>query len=319
MLVTEAFFVVEVGDMQRAQRFYCEALGARIIYSSPDWTSVLISGVRLGLALAPRHAAGRIGLHFAVDDLASARADIERSGGRVVDAAMEVAPGIVIAHVSDTEGNVFVLRQSLPSAGAGRPRGFPNWDALYKNDQVEALPWYWPTLDPDLDAALARHQLRSGRLLDEGTGPGTQALALARRGFVVTAADISSAAIERLSRVAKQQGLDLTLAVDDVLATKLTGPFDVVFDRGCFHVIAPDQRADYVRVMRELVAPSGWLFLKTFSQLQPGTDGPYRFAPEQIRALFAGDFDVVAIVDTVYQGQLDPWPKALFCTLRRKS
>ena len=57
-------------------------------------------------------------------------------------------------------------------------RGFPVWEDLYQANRIEALPWYWPELDPDLEAALchARHLL--GRMLDLGTGPGTQPIAL---------------------------------------------------------------------------------------------------------------------------------------------
>jgi SAM-dependent methyltransferase len=81
-----------------------------------------------------------------------------------------------------------------------RPRGFPSWEELYQKDTIERLPWYWPALDPDLEAALARHGMASGRILDQGTGPGTQAIALAERGFTVTATDISAAGSIRTRR-----------------------------------------------------------------------------------------------------------------------
>jgi cyclopropane fatty-acyl-phospholipid synthase-like methyltransferase len=198
-----------------------------------------------------------------------------------------------------------------------QPRGFPSWEELYKNDTIEKLPWYWPALDPDLEAALARHGLGSGRILDQGTGPGTQAIALAERGFTVTATDVSAAAIAYAARKAKERGVEVSFVEDDVLASRLAGPFDAVFDRGCFHVLAPEQRAAYVETMHRLLAPSGRLFVKTFSHHQPGEQGPHRFAPEDLRRIFGGPFDVVEILDSVYQGQLDPQPKALFATLRR--
>jgi 2-polyprenyl-3-methyl-5-hydroxy-6-metoxy-1,4-benzoquinol methylase len=199
------------------------------------------------------------------------------------------------------------------------PRGFPSWEELYRNDTIEKLPWYWPTLDPDLDGALARHGIASGRILDLGTGPGTQAIALAERGFTVTATDLSSAAIDYAARHAKARGVAVTFVQDDVLATRLAGPFDAAFDRGCFHVLPPERRADYVATLHGLIAPRGWLFVKTFSHEQPGEQGPHRFAPEQIRRIFgeAGRFEVVEVKDTVYHGQLDPFPKALFSSLRR--
>src|SRR5580700_3198061 len=141
------------------------------------------------------------------------------------------------------------------------PRGFPNWEELYKQDVIEKLPWYWPALDPDLDAALARHGLTSGHVLDQGTGPGTQAIALSERGFEVTASDVSAAAIAYAAQRAKERGVKVSFVQDDVLACRLTGPFDAIFDRGCFHVLAPEQRAGYVETVHRLLAPSRWLFV----------------------------------------------------------
>lgn len=193
----------------------------------------------------------------------------------------------------------------------------PAWESRYRQQAVETMPWFYPALDDDLRAALDTLELRSGRALDLGTGPGTQAMHLARRGFSVTAADISETAIRGARALAEAEGLAITWQQDDILATQLAGPFDLIFDRGCFHVFAPDQRAGYVATVARLLRPGGYFFLKCFSQLQPGTDGPNRFTPEQIRALFSGPFQVQSVSETVYQGTLDPLPRALFCVMQR--
>lgn len=112
MVVTETFFSVDVGDMERATAFYVGALGASVAYATARWTSLRLAGVRVALFLHPERKAGRIGLHFAVDDLAAACAAIGRCGGRVVTPPSEVAPGVVTADVEDGEGNVFALRGS---------------------------------------------------------------------------------------------------------------------------------------------------------------------------------------------------------------
>jgi len=78
----------------------------------------------------------------------------------------------------------------------------------------------------------------------------------------------------------------------------------------------PEQRDIYVETMHGLLGPAGWLFLKTFSHHQPGTRGPYRFAPDDIRRSFRDGFKVIEILDTVYQEQLDRWPKALLSVIR---
>ena len=201
---------------------------------------------------------------------------------------------------------------------ADQQRQFPGWDAMYQQQAIETMPWFYPELDDDLRQALDRLGLRSGDALDLGTGPGTQAMQLARRGFAVTAIDISEAAIRLAREKAEAQDLTVIWQQDNVLATRLSGPFDLIFDRGCFHVLPPERRQDYASTIAGLLKPGGYFFLKCFSHLQLGTQGPHRFTPEQIRAIFGSQLQVQSIEETVYQGTLDPLPGALFCVLQQE-
>jgi cyclopropane fatty-acyl-phospholipid synthase-like methyltransferase len=198
------------------------------------------------------------------------------------------------------------------------PGQFPDWDALYQARPGETMPWYYADLDPDLAAALDNHRLTRGHLLDLGTGPGTQAIELAARGFDVTATDISAAAIARAMQAAAARGVDVNFVQDDVLAPRLGGRFDAVFDRGCFHVMDPAERPTYVANVAAWLDPDGLLFLKTFSKQQPEGQGPHRFTPDELRATFATHFELLSADETVYQGTLDPQPRALFSVLRRR-
>ena len=112
MSVSETFFSLEVVDMERATAFWIAALGASVAFASPRWTSIFIARVRIGLFHQPESVGGRVGLHFVVDDLERVCADVVRAGGSIVGPAMEVAPGVVVADVRDTEGNVFALRRA---------------------------------------------------------------------------------------------------------------------------------------------------------------------------------------------------------------
>jgi 2-polyprenyl-3-methyl-5-hydroxy-6-metoxy-1,4-benzoquinol methylase len=197
-------------------------------------------------------------------------------------------------------------------------RVFPNWRELYQQSSSEQLPWYYPGLDPDQQRALAAHALSEGRVLDLGTGPATQALALAERGFEVTATDISSHAIEQGRLAAAARGLSIEFVEDDILHTRLTTEFDLVLDRGCYHVFAPELRPHYARTLARLVRSRGWFFLKCFSDEQPGEIGPYQSHPRDIEATFGNAFEVRAIERTIYQGTLAQPPKALFCKLQRR-
>ena len=201
---------------------------------------------------------------------------------------------------------------------ADQQPAFPSWDERYQHQSVETMPWFYPELDDDLKEALDDLGLQGGSALDLGTGPGMQAMQLARRGFNVTATDISEAAISLAQAKAEAQELSITWQQDDILSTQLAGLFDLVFDRGCFHVLPTAQRPDYVNTVVGLLKEGGYLFLKCFSHLQQGTQGPYRFTPEQIREIFGRRLAVLSINETVYQGTLDPLPRALFCVMRRE-
>jgi 2-polyprenyl-3-methyl-5-hydroxy-6-metoxy-1,4-benzoquinol methylase len=196
-------------------------------------------------------------------------------------------------------------------------RQFPNWEQLYREQNVESMPWFSPTLDPDLDRALSELSLVAGTVLDLGTGPGTQAMALAARGFQVTATDVSEAAIDRAREKANAKGFNIFFQQDDILNSSLDKTFDFVFDRGCFHVFHPQQRQDYVRAVTNLIKPAGYLFLKCFSHQETREGGPYRFTPQEIQEIFCARFKILSVQETVYQGTLDPFPKALFCMLEK--
>jgi predicted enzyme related to lactoylglutathione lyase len=110
MIVVETFFSIEVEDMNRATSFYVEAFGATVPYASPGWSSLLIAGVRVGLALSADRESDRVGLHFAVDDLDEARHGVERAGGSARP-QLKGASGVTLVEATDTEGNTFILTQ----------------------------------------------------------------------------------------------------------------------------------------------------------------------------------------------------------------
>jgi len=196
-------------------------------------------------------------------------------------------------------------------------REFPNWEKLYQDQNVESMPWFNPDLDADLDQALSKLNLHTGAALDLGTGPGTQAIALAQRGFQVTATDLSDTAIQKAQAIAKEKGLDIFCKQDDILNSNLAQKFDFILDRGCFHVFPPERRQDYVSVVGNLIKPGGYLFLKCFSHLETREEGPYRFTSDEIQNIFGNSFKVHSVEQTVYQGTLDPLPKAIFCILEK--
>jgi SAM-dependent methyltransferase len=177
------------------------------------------------------------------------------------------------------------------------------------------MPWYNENLDSDLAQELYRRKITNGKFLDIGTGPATQAIWLAKRGFQVIGSDLSEAAIKRAKNVyANEKNVDFI--VDDILNSNLKeDQFDYIFDRGCFHVLLPTDRQRYINKIKQILKDNGILFLKCFSDKEPKQEGPYKFSQEEIRILFRKYFRIVSIKETVYQGTLDPFPKSLFAVM----
>ncbi|MDQ4013293.1 MAG: class I SAM-dependent methyltransferase [Thermoproteota archaeon] len=200
-------------------------------------------------------------------------------------------------------------------------KDFPDWDNLYSNQKVETMPWYNEQLDSDLEEELERRKVSKGRILDLGTGPATQAIQLAKRGLEVTGSDVSDAAINRAKAVYGHNNRDtkISFTVDDILNSKMEDKmFDYVFDRGCFHVLPIEKRPVYVSEINRILDDKGILFLKCFSTKEPRQEGPYKFSENEIRQLFGNGFVIISVKDTVYQGTLNPLPRALFVVMNKR-
>jgi SAM-dependent methyltransferase len=200
-------------------------------------------------------------------------------------------------------------------------KDFPDWNNLYNTQNVETMPWYNENLDSDLEEELERGKISKGRILDLGTGPATQAIQLAKRGLEVTGSDVSESAIRRARElyVHNNNDIEFNFIVDNILNSKLKDKvFDYVFDRGCFHVLPIEKRPVYIKEIKRILDDDGTLFLKCFSIIEPRQEGPYKFSETEIRQLFENEFVIISVKDTVYQGTLDPLPRALFVVMNKR-
>lgn len=204
-------------------------------------------------------------------------------------------------------------------ASSSRPDIRRPWEEQYRDDDVEGMPWFCPHLDVDVANALVRLGIHSGTALDLGSGPGTQAIELARRGFEATGSDISPSAVAKAIRRAESAEVAVRFVHDDVLESKLTGPFDLIMDRGCFHVIDAEARPAYFKTVSRLLADDGHLLLKTFHKQETREEGPpNRFEATDIEAIFSGHFELIFHRNSFFESTLDSDPKALFCILKKR-
>lgn len=139
--------------------------------------------------------------------------------------------------------------------------------------------------------------LPPGRVLDVGCGEGADVVWLARRGWDVTALEVSGVALARAAAHARDAGVDARWVHAGLVeaAPGLTG-FDLVSAQYPALPATPDAAGE--RALLGAVAPGGRLLLVHHAGVDPETARAHGFDPDDyvgpasVRALLDGDWAV---------------------------
>lgn len=170
------------------------------------------------------------------------------------------------------------------------------WDRFYA-DRSRPVPFFAAKPDENLVSYLERSLIKPGRALDVGCGPGRNAVHLAAAGFTVDAVDLSGEAIAWASDRAREAGVTVDFRCGDAFAA--TGPYDLIYDSGCFHHLPPHRRVSYLAMLDRALAPGGHFALTCFTvdegssrpdadfYRNPQLDGGVGYTPESLRWIFS--------------------------------
>jgi len=143
-------------------------------------------------------------------------------------------------------------------------RESPWWDSFY-HDRAKPCPFFTASPCESLAQWVGDGTIPPGRAIDLGCGSGRNAIFLARQGFSVEAVDYSKTAIAWAQDRVAEAGVDVSLRCENVFDLKLgAGSYDLVYDSGCFHHIAPHRRDSYVELVVNALKPGGWFGLTCF-------------------------------------------------------
>ncbi|MEV5973783.1 class I SAM-dependent methyltransferase [Streptomyces sp. NPDC051921] len=177
-----------------------------------------------------------------------------------------------------TADDVLQLLDGLFAEDAAR------WQGFY-DDRDRPVPFFVPKPDENLVEHLDRGLVPAGgRALDLGCGPGRNALHLAARGFAVDAVDLSPGALEWARERAREAALsNIRFLQGDAFALDLGadgggGPYDLIYDSGCFHHLPPHRRVTYLALLARHLAPGGHFALTCFAA---GPDGMGSELPDE--------------------------------------
>jgi 16S rRNA G1207 methylase RsmC len=200
------------------------------------------------------------------------------------------------------------------------PHGEQAWDERYRSK-----PEIWSG-KPNAVLVAEVADLQPGTALDAGAGEGGDAVWLAEHGWQVTAADISSVAIERAAKRASDTGLAITWLHADLAKVSAPATYDLVTAH-FLHVPKADQQplfrhlaaavalggtllvvghdlSDATKLPRPDLAEYGW----TAEEVAAALDESWTIETAEARPRQAKDPDgnEITIADAILRARLNP-------------
>jgi len=210
--------------------------------------------------------------------------------------------------VESSDGKTVLPERRLPDGvlpfGSKGMRLLESWDSRYRGSSRP--PWDKGFPSTHLQAAVESGRVKPGRAVVLGCGTGTNAIYLAKKGFDVTAIDIAPTALNLAEDKAKEAKAEVRWVLADVLAPPSDlGPFDFVFDRGCYHGVRRGNARGYVEAAKQLSRPGTQILILAGNANEERRYGPPRVKEEELRGDFSSDFEFVRF-DTVRFDSRDP-------------
>jgi SAM-dependent methyltransferase len=192
----------------------------------------------------------------------------------------------------------------------------PPWNDSYASGQ---LPWDTGEPEPVLVEFITAGAVKPSLALEIGAGTGTNSIWMAERGFDVVGVDVSPLAVERAEAKMAGRALRCRFAALDILAAPPSGgPFQFVFDRGCFHVFdEAEERQRFAEHVAAVLAPGGlWLSLIGSTEGEPREVGPPRRSAREVTEAIEPALEIVELRSAEFSGI---YAKAWFCLSRQRS
>ncbi|RDI36434.1 class I SAM-dependent methyltransferase [Falsibacillus pallidus] len=141
----------------------------------------------------------------------------------------------------------------------------PFWNEFYTNREKN-IPFFANIPDENLVSYFDSGLLTPGKVLELGAGPGRNAFYLAQKGSEVDAVDLSKEAIKWGKERASESKLPVNFIQGDIFELEIEkNSYDIIYDSGCFHHIAPHRRMSYLDLLQKALKPGGYFAITCFA------------------------------------------------------
>ncbi len=168
------------------------------------------------------------------------------------------------------------------------------WEQRYQENTAK---WDIGMAAPPLASLLASTEAPiAGKIAVIGCGQGHDAILFAKHGFDTIGFDFAPSAIALGQKLSQTMEISMQFLQRDIfeLPKEFPATFDYAIEHTCFCAILPEQRPDYVKMVRSILKPTGELIALFWAHNRP--DGPpFGVTLEEIKDLFSASFDTFNI------------------------
>ena len=164
------------------------------------------------------------------------------------------------------------------------------WEQRYQENTAQ---WDIGMAAPPLASLLASSEAPiAGKTAVIGCGQGHDAILFAKHDFDTIGFDFAPSAITLGQKLSQKMEISIQFLQRDIfeLPKEFAASFDYAIEHTCFCAIRPEQRPDYVNMVRSILKPTGELIALFWAHNRP--DGPpFGVTLEEIKDLFSASFD----------------------------
>lgn len=197
-----------------------------------------------------------------------------------------------------------------------------HWEDIYRTKAATEVSWYQPKAMVSLELIRRVAPEPATPIIDVGGGASTLVDGLLDAGYErLTVLDLAGSALAVARQRLGERAVRVTWMASDVLTAPLTpASYRVWHDRAVFHFLtAPEDRAQYVAQVREVVQSGGHVIVASFAP-----DGPtrcsglevVRYSPDTMHRQFGDGF---RLLDSVREDHHTPSGKTqafVYCLCR---
>jgi SAM-dependent methyltransferase len=140
------------------------------------------------------------------------------------------------------------------------------WDTFY-SDREKGVPFFANFPDENLVSYFEKNLFIPGKVLELGCGPGRNAIYFAEKGCTVDAVDLSQESLKWAEERANEKSVSVNFINENIFELDIAeGTYDIVYDSGCLHHIAPHRRMSYIDLVKKALKPNGFFAITCFVQ-----------------------------------------------------